>query len=461
MMIFKFKGLLMNEGWMSPAYVKLDVNGKIQEISTTCLDKDKVLEDVDGYALPGFQNAHSHAFQYAMAGLTEDHPTDTTLNDFWSWREIMYSIACTISPDQLQDIATMLYTEMLRHGYTHVAEFHYLHHDQQGNHYAHLAEMGHRLVLAAKSAGINITLIPIFYQKGGFNIPPFSQQKRFISATSEAYIKLWETTHNMCKDYDHANLGIGFHSLRGVDPFEIRPTLTALNHDFPIHIHVAEQLQEVAQSVSTLGARPVEWLAENVGLAKNFHLVHATHINDREIKAIAASGARVVLCPSTEGNLGDGLFPLHQFQVVKGNWSIGTDSHIGLNPFEEIRLLDYGQRTKTHSRNTFEDNGLRRSGQTALRQFVTNGRLAMGNQNQQYFTIGEPLDALVLDANHPLSATTGNDRLLSTLLYTGDVSLNLGTIVNGKWVIQQQRHQRLNNTIDAFKRTINALKIRL
>ncbi len=461
MKTLKFKGLLQNEGWITPAYVTIDEAGIIVSITETNQENTLNHEVINGYAIPGFQNAHSHAFQYAMAGLTEDHPTSQRQHDFWSWRDTMYKIALSINPDQLQQIASMLYAEMLRHGYTSVAEFHYLHHDQKGHPYEDKAELAHRLVSAAESVGINITLIPIFYQQGGFNQVALPEQKRFISPDRERYLSLWESSKIICDQYDHAKIAAGFHSLRAVNPSDIKPTLDVLGHSLPIHIHVAEQLQEVAQCESSLQLRPVEWLIEHVGLTKDFHLVHATHINEKEIDGISQSGASVVLCPSTEGNLGDGFFPFRKFQASGGKWSIGTDSHIGLNPLEELRILDYGQRLLTHNRHTFKTNSNNHSGQAAIHQVTLQGREAMGNRSSIYFAEGEAFDALVLDANHPLIEHTGTDSLLSTIVYTGDVSINLGTMIKGNWVIKHQKHHKRQELSEKFGKAIKEIALRV
>ena len=202
-----------------------------------------------------------------------------------------------------------------------------------------LQQMGEALIEAAQIAGIKITLIPIFYQKGGFGIEPNERQKRFISKTFEDYARLFEASAKVCEKYENANIAVGIHSMRGVDAKDILRAAEELPKDIPFHIHVSEQLKEVEDCIEFLGKRPVEWLLENINLNERFHLVHATHLTETETENLAKSKANVVLCPSTEGNLGDGIFPLRNYQKFGGNWSIGTDSHIGLNPFEELRFV--------------------------------------------------------------------------------------------------------------------------
>lgn len=460
MKTLRFKGLLQNEGWLQPAFVTYDDLGIIENISDTEPTKHKA-ESVEGFALPGFQNAHSHAFQYAMAGLTETHGGPSALNDnFWSWRETMYQVALSIDPDQLEAIATRLYAEMVRHGYTHVAEFHYLHLDPKGKPYGNKAELAEKLICAAHTAGINITIIPIFYQKGGFNAEPAERQKRFICRDRFAYHDLWQATKALSNQHDHASIAYGIHSLRAVEPDEILATLREARADIPIHIHVAEQIQEVEQSMDFLGQRPVEWLVKHAGLNENFHLVHATHLSDEEIKSITDAGAHVVLCPSTEGNLGDGLFDYEKFRQNNGRWSIGTDSHIGLSPFEELRWLDYGQRLKTHERNTFRPSGQQSSVAVAIENFVTFGRKAMGRRQTAFFQKGAPFNALVIDARNPLIASTSPDNLIPTIIYSSDPTFNLGTIINGKWVVRENRHPGMDGINKDFMKAMKGLALR-
>ena len=456
---YQFKALLQNDGWLSPAFVSTNENGLITYLSNQP-QKNVDYEKVNGYGIPGFQNAHSHAFQYAMAGIAEKHQQTALADDFWSWREAMYKIALTINPDQLEAIATMLYTEMVRHGYTHVAEFHYLHHDKEGNRYQNLAEMGERLVAAAQTAGIKITLVPMFYQKGGFGMEVQSHQRRFISSTIDDYNAMLDATKIVVAQYSHANHGFGIHSLRAVSPEDIVSSLKIADTGLPIHIHISEQLKEIEDAISYLGKRPVQWLLDNVEVNEKYHLVHATHLNDSEVKGIAQSKAHVVLCPSTEGNLGDGIFPLKPFQELGGKWSIGTDSHIGLNPLEELRLLDYGQRLTTHHRNTFINQTESDSSVYAIKQSLISGRAAMNNKETDYFIAGRALDAVVYDASTPLIATSKPENLLPTIIYSSDSSHCMGTIVNGEWIVKDNQHVQKESITTSFVKALAEISVR-
>lgn len=459
MALFKFKGLLQNSGWIAPAFVSVDQNGKIISISET--SDQKVDYDLNCFAIPGFQNAHSHAFQYAMAGLAERHSTSQAPDDFWSWRDSMYKLALSIDPAQMEVIATMLYAEMMRHGYTHVAEFHYVHHDKNGKPYGQLAEMGSRLISAAKNVGIGITLVPIFYQKGGFGKDPVEGQKRFISHTGDSYFSLLEASKKVCQDYEHANVALGIHSMRGVEPEIIKEIALTGPKDLPFHIHISEQLKEVSDSVGYLGKRPVEWMLENCDMDSRFHLVHATHLNGAEIKGIADSGSHVVLCPGTEGNLGDGIFPLIDFQKTGGKWSIGTDSHIGLNPLEELRILDYGQRLTTHKRNIFYSTTEGDSGKFGIDMITKSGRKAMNNFSENYFAEGEYFNAALFDAEAPLIASSGSENLTSTIVYSTDATMQCGVISHGRLFSEKNNADQLNNIKRNFISCLKSLANRL
>lgn len=458
MQTFKFKGVLRENGFEKDSFITVDDAGVITNIAENC---EGAFEDLNVYAIPGFQNAHSHAFQYAMAGLAEKHATHHAPDDFWSWREAMYQLALSISPDDLEAIATMLYAEMVRHGYTHVAEFHYVHHDPNGQAYDNLSEMGERLVKAAKIAGIGLTLVPIFYQKGGFGKPPVDGQKRFISSDQDTYLKLLEASKKSTGFYEHANIGIGIHSMRGVEPSLIAELAKNGPQDLPFHIHISEQLKEIEDGLAYLGQRPVEWMLNHVKMNDRFHLVHATHLTAEETVGLAKSGAHVVLCPSTEGNLGDGIFPLRKYQKNGGKWSVGTDSHIGINPFEELRILDYGQRLTSHKRNTFYSAEEGDSGLYAMRMALLSGRKAMNNEEEAFFKVGDQLNAVLMDASAPLIGASSLDKLPSTIVYASDVSMQWGTIANGKLVVKEGRHNDRNSIRENFTSVMRNLKTRL
>jgi len=451
---FSFTSLLLRDRWLSPAYVGVNQEGIIEYLDSKP-PQGIAIEAVQGFALPGFQNTHSHAFQYAMAGLAENHPAGTE-DDFWTWREAMYKCALSVNPDQAEAIAAMLYAEMARVGYTHVAEFHYLHHDKDGKPYANLAEMGERMVAAARSAGIKITLIPVFYQKGGFGQPPQERQRRFISKTVDEYFNLFEASKSVVKNYNDASLALSVHSLRAVDLKDIKTTFEQGPKELPFHLHVAEQKKEVADCLAHCGKRPMQWLLENLPVNERFHLVHSTHLDDNELNKLAASGAHVVLCPSTEGNLGDGIFRMKEYSALKGRWSIGTDSHIGLNPLEEFRMIDYRQRLVTNQRNTFSGN----AAHYLVNESIESGRKAMGISSKDNFAVGQPFDAVVYNSSAHLLENVADETRLPALVYTSDTSRIVGTIINGRWTVKNQHHQNGHAIKDHFRKAMKELKNR-
>ncbi|MBL7873326.1 MAG: formimidoylglutamate deiminase [Cyclobacteriaceae bacterium] len=452
---FHFNSLLQKEGWLSPAYIGVDQKGNIGYLSSQAPTDVIALESVQGFVLPGFQNAHSHAFQYAMAGLAENHAAGTQ-DDFWTWREAMYQCALSVDPDQAEAIAAMLYAEMVRVGYTHVAEFHYLHHDKNGKPYANRAEMGARMVAAAQRAGIKITLIPVFYQQGGFGLPPQERQRRFISKSVEEYFKLLDASKKIIENYANAFLGFSVHSLRAVELQDIITTYNNAPANLPFHLHVAEQKKEIMDCLAYCGKRPMQWLLENMEVNERFNLVHSTHLDDNELALLAKSGATVVLCPSTEGNLGDGIFRMKEYASLGGRWCIGTDSHIGLSPMEEFRMIDYRQRLVTNQRNTFEGD----AASYLIHEEVTTGRRAMGLKTESHFEIGKSFDAVVYNSGSHLLAETSEKNRLATLLFTSDSSRIAGTIINGKWVVKNQHHVQGHPIKNAFSKTMRALRSR-
>lgn len=432
--IFQFKALLQKTGWVDAACVEVDHRGMIQRISQTPENTSLAVESVNGFALPGFQNAHSHAFQYAMAGMAERHEADA-MDDFWSWRQAMYGCALTLNPEQLQAVATMLYIEMLKRGYTHVAEFQYLHNDKNGRPYDERAEMSASLIAAAAVAGIRITLIPVFYERGGFGKEPDAAQRRFCFQNVDEYFKLLEDCRGLVKNFSSAHLGFGVHSLRAATTEDILRIVKEGPAEIPFHMHAAEQLKEVNDSLAFLKQRPVEWLLNHIPLSDRFHLIHCTHLTDEEVVGLARSHAHIVLCPGTEANLGDGIFRLTDFARQSDHWCIGTDSHISLNPLEDLRWLDYTQRLTTHKRNTFPDGASKMMNSTFF-----SGKKAMGLSADDYFEVGKPLDAVVYNGDTPLLNAAGEENLLPALVYTGDASAVTATLVDGHWIVQDLHH---------------------
>jgi len=414
--------------WAKDALVTLGPAGRIVGVQPGVVHAPDAGDVVRaGTVVPGFFNAHSHAFQYAMAGLAEHLPTGAAGDDFWSWREAMYALALRVDPDDVETIATTLYAEMLRHGYTHVAEFHYVHHTPDGKPYADLGELSARLLAAAERTGIRLTLLPVFYQRGGFAKEAQPTQRRFISKTRDDYLRLVERVRELAKG--KATVGAAVHSLRAVSPDDVKAVMRdpALS---PMHIHVAEQLKEVEECLATYEKRPVAWLLDEVGLSDRHWLVHATHMTSDETKRLAASGAMAVVCPSTEANLGDGFFDLAGYRAAQGRWCIGSDSHVGISPLEDLRWLDYGHRLKSLKRNVLCTS----AGQDS-------GTLIMSELGKGTLDLGTPFDALELDERHPALAARPNERLLSSFIYAGDAGAIKNVWVGGKPIARGDGHR--------------------
>jgi formimidoylglutamate deiminase len=316
--------------------------------------------------------------------------------------------------------------------------------------------MSERMVSAARTSGINITLIPVFYQKGNFGTDAQPRQRRFISKSVDDYLRILEASQSAIRNQQHALLGVSVHSMRAVDPGDIITTFKMAPGELPFHLHVAEQIREVNDCLAYCGKRPVQWLLENLPLNERFHLIHATHLDDDELKKLAASKAHVVLCPSTEGNLGDGIFRMKEYVKAGGRWTLGTDSHIGLNPLEEFRMIDYRQRLITRQRNTFDGT----AGHYMVNEEIESGRVAMGISAPDHFSIGHPLDAVIYDGAAPLIGNTSLKNLLATIIYSSDVSHQLGTMVNGRWIVKHQHHRSETKIRSAFADVIRQIQNR-
>jgi formimidoylglutamate deiminase len=338
---------LLPTGWASDVLLRWDEGGSLLQVESGATP-DAGTPRAGGVLLPGLPNLHSHAFQRAFAGLTEYR--GAAQDSFWTWRDLMYRFAGRVSPDALEDIATHLYVEMLAAGYTAVCEFHYVHHDPAGQPYADPAEMSLRLAAAARRAGIGLTMLPVLYQHSGFGAKaPRDDQRRFIGSV-DGLLRIVESLRAQ-----GVRCGVAPHSLRAVASPALQELLAGLDRidaSAPVHIHIAEQRQEVADCQAWSGQRPVQWLLDHAPVDARWCLVHATHLDEREREGTRKRGAVIGLCPSTEANLGDGVFDAAAWH---GAWGIGSDSHASVDAAEELRLLEYTQRLATHQRNVLAD----------------------------------------------------------------------------------------------------------
>ncbi|MCA0395688.1 MAG: formimidoylglutamate deiminase [Proteobacteria bacterium] len=398
------------------------------------------------WRLPGIANLHSHAFQRAMAGLAErqTHPSDS----FWTWRETMYRMAARFDPDALHAVASQLYVEMLEAGYTRVCEFHYLHHAPDGTPYATPTAMSDALVAAARDTGIRLTLLPVLYMTGGFDGRALGERQKRFGHDVEGYLRLFESLHAR-RDGTWLEVGCALHSLRAVPADAMRVVLAALPADARIHIHIAEQVGEVQDCLAVRDLRPVEWLLQNADVDARWTLVHATHLNDWEVAGIAKSGATVAICPTTEANLGDGLFRLRDHLDAGGAWGIGSDSHISVSPVEELRWLEYGQRLVTRHRNIAADATSPSVGATLLAGTMASAKNATG------FAAGD--DALLLDGGAPILAGARADDVVDRWIFSGNRNLVREVRVAGQRPVVDGAHRDRPAVAARYTRTLRGL----
>ena len=381
------------------------------------------------WKVPGISNLHSHAFQRAMAGLAErqTNPQDS----FWTWRDTMYRMAARFDPESLHAVASQLYVEMLEAGYTSVCEFHYLHHAPDGSRYADPAAMSQALIQAARETGIRLTLLPVLYMSGGFDGRPLAERQRRFGHDVDGFLQLLRSLHG--QEDARLRIGCAFHSLRAVPEAAMREVLAELPPEMPVHIHIAEQVGEVQDCVSLRGARPVEWLLQQFPVDPRWTLVHATHLTPAEIKRLAHRGATVALCPTTEANLGDGLFPLRAYLDAGGRWGIGSDSHISVSPVEELRWLEYGQRLATRRRNIAVRSDSSSVGETLLRATLQSATQATGFSHND--------DHLLLDADEPILSGARVDDVIDRWLFSGNRPLLVETHVDGQRLVVDGLHR--------------------
>ena len=406
---------LLPTGWARNVQIAWDGAGRITAVTPNA-QRPEGAAIAPGPVIPGMPNLHSHAFQRAFAGLTEYRAE--AQDSFWSWRNLMYRFAAQITPESLEAIATWLYVEMLEAGYTSVCEFHYVHHAQDGQPYADDATLSLALLRAARNAGIGITLLPVLYQTSGFGSkPPRDDQRRFIRST-DSMLSLLEHIAPAAQGPE-ANWGLAPHSLRAVPPDSLAAALqglNALNPRAPIHIHIAEQTQEVEDCIAWSGQRPVQWLLDHVPVDERWCLVHATHMTPLEYAAAAATRAVAGICPTTEANLGDGIFDMPLWLQHGGRWGVGSDSHACVNAAEELLMLEYGQRLSLRQRNVLATAAQPQVATAMTLQAVQGGAQASGRAIGG-LAVGQQADMAALDAQHVALAGLPAPAMLSAHVF--------------------------------------------
>lgn len=448
---------LLSEGWADNVLIEVDEHGLIVGLDPGKETVPEASEILKGPVIPGMPNVHSHAFQRAMAGLAER--ASSKKDSFWSWRDTMYRFLEHLGPDEVEAIAAQLYVEMLKAGYTSVGEFHYLHHQPGGGLYDDIAQMSHAVIEAALEAGIAITHMPVLYLYGGFGgIVPIAGQRRFLNQVP-AIIDIVSQLRRHYAGNPFVRVGFAHHSLRAVSPemlVEATQAVRRMDRSMPVHIHVAEQTGEVDACLAWSGKRPVEWLLDNAPLDPHWTVIHATHMTEDETRRLASSGVVTGLCPTTEANLGDGIFPLLKYLEHGGVFAIGSDSHVSVSPVEELRWLEYGQRLVRHERTLVRSAEIPSVGAALYDRALTGGAQALG-RGTGAIEVGSPADLLVLDTHVPCLDGKLRDHILDAMIFAGNENPVRDVMVGGRWVVRDRHHKRQERIFERYRKVVRKL----
>lgn len=443
---------LLADGWAERVRMTAE-NGRI--VTLTADVEPEAGEVRYGMALPGVANLHSHAFQRGMAGMAERR--GPAADSFWTWRDLMYRFANAIGPDQLEVIAAMAFVEMLESGFVRTGEFHYVHSDRDGTPFANPAEMGARLAAAAAETGIGLTLLPVLYMASGFGgAAPRPEQRRFVHDI-DGYVRLIDASRDAVAGLDDARVGVAPHSLRAVTP-EGLAAAVAIAGESPIHIHVAEQTGEVEDCLRHFGRRPVEWLLEHAPVDPRWCLVHATHVTPEELEGVVRSGATVGLCPITEANLGDGVFPAAALFAAGGSFGVGSDSNVLIDLAQELRGLEYSQRLTRRARNLLSSPACPSTGRALFDAARRGGAQALGVASDG-LAAGARADFLTLDLAHPTLAGRSGDALLDTFVFANGGGMIDGVWRGGKQWVRGGRHVARDAIVRRYAATLAGLGI--
>ncbi|CAN7445775.1 formimidoylglutamate deiminase [Phenylobacterium sp. LjRoot225] len=446
-----FRQALLPEGWTASVRVAIS-GGRLATVEPGA--PPRAGDQRHAIGLPGLPNLHSHAFQRAMAGRAERRVAGA--DDFWLWRERMYQLAQAVQPEDLRAIAALAYAEMLQAGFVRVGEFHYLHNAPDGRPYADPGEMAISLAAAAADSGIALTLLPVFYAHSGFGAAaPTDGQARFVNSL-DGYGRLLEGSGRAISGLEGAVLGVAPHSLRAVTP-EHLAELTRLLPAAPVHIHVAEQTREVEDCFAWSGRRPVDWLLAHAQIDRRWCLVHATHMDAAETLALAASGAIAGLCPITEANLGDGIFPAEPFLAAGGQIGVGSDANVRIDATEELRLLEYGQRLTQRRRNVLAESADEPTADRLYRAALAGGGQALGC-DPPALRPGAPASFISLDAEHPALADAPPDEYLSRWIFAAGRAAVDGVWVGGRQLVAEGRHLRWTQIVSDYRAAIGRLR---
>jgi len=408
--------------------------------------------------LPGMSNVHSHAFQRAMAGLAEfrGHPTD----DFWTWREEMYRLVTRLTPEDIEAIARHLYVELLRHGYTCVGEFHYLHNDASGARYADRAETSNRIIAAAQDSGIALTLMPVLYTYGGLGNRPLSPAQRRFGGDARFVAELAAELRDFHLPHPSLRIGVAPHSVRAVDALlitELVDEATKIDPAMPIHMHVSEQVGEVSDCVATHGTTPLDWIADLVAVDARWCFIHATHLTQLEMRRLAQTGAAIGLCPVTEANLGDGIFEFERWYEARAPWCIGGDSHVSVSPFEELRALEYSQRLRHRVRNVAASEQFPDVATNLWSAAAAGGARALA-QPAGALAAGRRADFVVLDGDDADFESLSAPAILGVAMFGGNSNRVRDVFRGGTPVVTQGRHPLAGQAEAGFRAALKRLR---
>ena len=445
-----FDAALLPQGWARDVSIAVDA-GRIVSVKSGAVAESG--DEHHRIGLSGMGNLHSHAFQRGMAGLAEIR--GTSADSFWTWRDVMYRFVGRMTADDIEAVAAQAYVEMLEAGFTRVGEFHYIHHDISGAPYDNPAELAERIVSAAQTAGISLTLLPVLYAHAGFGgRRPDPGQRRFVN-TIDGFSRLLEACRHAVAAQEGAIIGLAPHSLRAVTPDELE-AVVALASDGPIHIHVAEQTREVDECIAWSGQRPLQWLFDHAPVDRRWCLVHATHATSAEIHAIAGSGAVAGLCPVTEANLGDGTFHAPDFIEQGGVFGVGTDSNVSIGLTDELRQLEYSQRLGLRARNVVSSGNTASTGRALFDGAVRGGSQALGLAKGG-LSVGAFADIVSLDAENIALAGRSGDAILDSWIFGAGRSLVDCVWARGRKVVESGRHHDRSLVARRFRQAIEGL----
>jgi formimidoylglutamate deiminase len=446
-----FEEALLPQGWARDVRIAVDA-GRLMSVEAG--DSAQPGDESHQIGLPGISNLHSHAFQRAMAGLTEIR--GSAADSFWRWRELMYRFVGRMTADDIEAVAAQAYVEMLEAGFTRVGEFHYIHHDLSGAPYANIGELAERIAAAVQLTGIGLTLLPVFYAHAGFGgRAPDQGQQRFVNGI-DRFSRLMEASRRAVARLEGAVVGLAPHSLRAVTPEELDAILD-LAGEGPVHIHIAEQTREVDECIAWSGQRPLQWLFDHVAVDRRWCLVHATHATVDEIARLAHSGAVAGLCPITEANLGDGTFDAPEFLKHGGAFGIGSDSNVLIGVSDELRQLEYSQRLMQRARNVMARRAAAAStGRALFEAALKGGSQALGIANAG-LTEGGFADIVSLDAQHVALAGRSGDALLDSWIFAAGRSLVDCVWAQGRKVVKDGRHHARETIARRFRHMLQGL----